>query len=65
MRNTPNPVMFAVHDFGGPPVALRDDLPDAGLANVAPTLLQLLGLEIPPDYEPSLLQWPDANAVAG
>ncbi|HSL74904.1 MAG TPA: 2,3-bisphosphoglycerate-independent phosphoglycerate mutase [Ilumatobacteraceae bacterium] len=60
-----NPVMFAVHDFGGLPVALRDDLPDAGLANVAPTILQLLGLEIPPDYEPSLLQSPGANAAAG
>jgi 2,3-bisphosphoglycerate-independent phosphoglycerate mutase len=53
-----NPVMFAVHDFGGPPIPLRDDLPDAGLANVAATILQLLGLEIPPDYEPSLLQAP-------
>jgi 2,3-bisphosphoglycerate-independent phosphoglycerate mutase len=60
-----NPVMFAVHDFGGPPVVLRDDLPDAGLANVAPTLLQLLGLEIPPDYEPSLLQSPGASTAAG
>jgi 2,3-bisphosphoglycerate-independent phosphoglycerate mutase len=51
-----NPVMFAVHDFGGLPIHLRDDLPDAGLANVAATILQLLDLEIPPDYEPSLLQ---------
>ena len=51
-----NPVMFAIHDYSGEPVPLRDDLPDAGLANVAPTLLHLLGLEIPADYEPSLLR---------
>ncbi len=50
-----NPVMFAVHDYAGSPVHLRDDLPSAGLANVAATILQLLDLEIPPDYEPSLL----------
>ena len=50
-----NPVMFAVHDYGGSPIHLRDDLPSAGLANVAATILQLLDLEIPPDYEPSLL----------
>lgn len=50
-----NPVMFAVRDYGGGAVNLRDDLPDAGLANVAATILQLLDLEIPPDYEPSLL----------
>lgn len=50
-----NPVMFAVHDYGGLPVRLRDDLPGAGLANVAATILQLLDLEVPSDYEPSLL----------
>jgi 2,3-bisphosphoglycerate-independent phosphoglycerate mutase len=50
-----NPVMFAVHDYAGSPVRLRDDLPGAGLANVAATILQLLDLDIPPDYEPSLL----------
>lgn len=56
-----NPVMFAVHDFGDTSVALRDDLPDAGLANVAPTILQLLDLDIPSDYEPSLLRAPDSS----
>jgi 2,3-bisphosphoglycerate-independent phosphoglycerate mutase len=50
-----NPVMFAVRDYGGDAVRLRDDLPVAGLANVAATILQLLDLEIPADYEPSLL----------
>jgi 2,3-bisphosphoglycerate-independent phosphoglycerate mutase len=53
-----NPVMFAVHDYAGSPVHLRDDLPTAGLANVAATILQLLDLDIPSDYEPSLLDAP-------
>jgi 2,3-bisphosphoglycerate-independent phosphoglycerate mutase len=34
----------------------RQDLPRAGLANVAGTALNLLGFEAPDDYEPSLLQ---------
>lgn len=59
-----NPVMFAVHDYDGLPIVLRSDLPDAGLANVAATLLQLLDLPIPPDYEPSLLVG-DAVSVGG
>jgi 2,3-bisphosphoglycerate-independent phosphoglycerate mutase len=50
-----NPVMFAVHDFAESSIRLREDLPAAGLANVAATILQLLDLPIPPDYEPSLL----------
>ncbi len=50
-----NPVMFAVHDYADSSIRLRDDLPTAGLANVAATILQLLDLEIPADYEPSLL----------
>jgi 2,3-bisphosphoglycerate-independent phosphoglycerate mutase len=53
-----NPVMFALRDYGGDSVRLRDDLPAAGLANVAATILQLLDLDIPPDYEPSLLDPP-------
>ena len=53
-----NPVMFAVHDSAGLPIHLRDDLPTAGLANVAATILQLLDLPIPADYEPSLLDAP-------
>jgi hypothetical protein len=34
---------------------LRKDLPDAGLANLASTLLELLGYAPPKDYLPSLL----------
>jgi 2,3-bisphosphoglycerate-independent phosphoglycerate mutase len=50
-----NPVMFAVRHFGDASVSLRSDLSDAGLANVAATILQLLELDVPDDYEPSLL----------
>uniref|UniRef100_A0A7R9VFU8 phosphoglycerate mutase (2,3-diphosphoglycerate-independent) n=1 Tax=Chlamydomonas euryale TaxID=1486919 RepID=A0A7R9VFU8_9CHLO len=36
-------------------VVLRDDLPNAGLANVTATAMNLLGYEAPSFYEPSLL----------
>lgn len=36
-------------------VHFRTDLPHAGLANVGPTLLNLLGLEAPSSMVPSLL----------
>lgn len=44
-------------------VQLRDDLPRAGLANIAATVLQLAGFEAPDFYEPSLLSLnrPDAQ----
>jgi 2,3-bisphosphoglycerate-independent phosphoglycerate mutase len=51
-----NPVPFIIHRPQGPPLKLRDDLPDAGLANVAATLLELLGFAPPEDYAPSLLE---------
>lgn len=35
---------------------LREDLPAAGLANVAATVLNLLGYAAPADYEPSLIE---------
>lgn len=35
---------------------LRQDLPHAGLANVAATVLELLGWQAPSDYEPSLIE---------
>jgi 2,3-bisphosphoglycerate-independent phosphoglycerate mutase len=51
-----NPVPFTVADYAAPTTRiLRDDLPQAGLANVAATLLQILGYEAPEGYEPSLL----------
>jgi 2,3-bisphosphoglycerate-independent phosphoglycerate mutase len=55
--HTLSPVPFAIHDpnYDGeyhvvPPAA-------PGLANVAATLLNLLGFQAPPDYSPSLLQF--------
>ena len=50
-----NPVIFLVHDYAGRKLQLRDDLLNAGLANVAATLVQLLGFRAPKEYEPSLL----------
>ncbi len=53
--HTLNPVPFVIHDplFAGEYVLA--DLPDAGLANVAATVLNLLGFEPPSDYERSLI----------
>ncbi|MDQ7008413.1 MAG: 2,3-bisphosphoglycerate-independent phosphoglycerate mutase [Acidobacteriota bacterium] len=50
-----NPVEFMVQDYSGRPLALRADLPEAGLSHVAATLLELLGFEPPPGYDASLL----------
>ena len=53
--HTLNPVPF--HVFApGQALRLRGDLKGAGLANVAATLLQLLGYAAPEDYRPSLLE---------
>jgi len=54
-----NPVRFVVHDYAGRSFLLRGDLPDAGLANVAATLVELLGFVAPAEFEPSLVVWPD------
>jgi 2,3-bisphosphoglycerate-independent phosphoglycerate mutase len=51
------PVPCAVGGAGLPDgVVLRDDLPEAGLANVTATYLELLGFVAPADFEPSLLK---------
>jgi 2,3-bisphosphoglycerate-independent phosphoglycerate mutase len=50
-----NPVPFLVYRPSGSSLALRDDLPDAGLGNVAATLLELLGYSPPEDYLPSIV----------
>ncbi len=54
--HTLNPVPFVIHDplFAGEYVLA--DLPNAGLANVAATVLNLLGYEPPSDYEDSLIR---------
>jgi 2,3-bisphosphoglycerate-independent phosphoglycerate mutase len=51
-----NPVPFIVHRKHGTSLRLREDLPQAGLANVASTVLELLGFEPPANYDPSLLE---------
>ena len=38
-------------------LTIRDDLPKAGLANIAATVLELAGFEAPESFEPSLLTW--------
>jgi 2,3-bisphosphoglycerate-independent phosphoglycerate mutase len=51
-----NPVPLTVADYALPTARLlRGDLPQAGLANVAATVLQILGYKAPEEYEPSLL----------
>lgn len=51
------PVPFFIGGKGLPDgVVLRDDLPDAGLANVAATTFNLLGFEAPGIYKPSMVK---------
>ncbi len=55
--HTLNPVPFVIHDslYAG---EYRLEAPiGAGLSNVASTLLDLLGYQAPPDYQPSLLRF--------
>ena len=62
--HTLSPVPFAIHDGSGTAdYRLVDDLPDAGIANVAATTLNLMGLDAPADYEPSLVQPAEAPAT--
>jgi 2,3-bisphosphoglycerate-independent phosphoglycerate mutase len=53
--HTRNPVPFIVWDAERGALKLRDDLPEAGLANVAATLIELLGYEAPAHFAPTLL----------
>jgi 2,3-bisphosphoglycerate-independent phosphoglycerate mutase len=55
--HTLNPVPFVLisgEDNSG--YKLRQDLPAAGLSNIAATVLNLLGYEAPADYDPSLIE---------
>ena len=55
--HTLSPVPFVIHDGTGDSPGYRlVDMPDAGLANVAATVLDLMGYEPPADYEPSLIE---------
>ena len=51
-----NPVPFFIVEGDGRSFSLCDDLSNAGLANVAATLLELLGYQPPVHFEPSLLK---------
>ncbi|MGB0499571.1 MAG: 2,3-bisphosphoglycerate-independent phosphoglycerate mutase [Acidimicrobiales bacterium] len=62
--HTLSPVPFAIHDGSGTAdYRLVDDLPDAGIANVAATTLNLMGLDAPADYEPSLVKPAEAPST--
>lgn len=50
-----NPVPFVIRDFSGRGYSLAPP-PDAGLANLAATLLELLGYRPPEEFAPSLLR---------
>lgn len=50
-----NPIPLIIADYAGRSIRLRDDLPKGGLANVAATLIELLGYQPPAEFEPSLL----------
>ncbi|KAL9265557.1 2,3-bisphosphoglycerate-independent phosphoglycerate mutase-like protein [Drosera capensis] len=55
--HTLEPVPIAIGGPGlAPGVRFRKDLPTAGLANVAATVINLHGFEAPSDYEPSLVE---------
>lgn len=53
--HTLNPVPLHVALPAGRTLTLRDDLPAAGLSNVAATVLDLLGYGAPEGYDPSLI----------
>jgi len=55
--HTLNPVPLIIYDpgFSGE-YALRKDIEKPGLSNIAATVINLLGLEPPEDYDPSLVE---------
>lgn len=55
VAHTLNPVPLIIKDFDGSNTFSMVSLKQAGLANVAATLCNLLGYQAPPDYEPSLV----------
>jgi 2,3-bisphosphoglycerate-independent phosphoglycerate mutase len=54
--HTLNPVPLAIIDASGDDAYRLADVPDAGLGNIAATLLNLLGFEAPDGYLPSLIE---------
>ncbi len=55
--HTLSPVPFAIHDPNYDGEYHLTPPPNAGLANVAATVFNLLGYEAPPDYLPSLIRF--------
>ncbi|MEZ5280217.1 MAG: hypothetical protein R2770_07070 [Acidimicrobiales bacterium] len=53
--HTLSPVPFAIHDGAYQGEYHMAPPPAAGLANVAATVLNLMGYEAPDDYEPSVV----------
>lgn len=51
-----NPIPLIIQDYSGRSHEWRDDLPEGGLANLASTLVQLLGYRPPEEFDPSLLR---------
>ncbi|HIP37792.1 MAG TPA: 2,3-bisphosphoglycerate-independent phosphoglycerate mutase [Desulfocapsa sulfexigens] len=56
VAHTKNPVPFIVKDFSGSNTFTLEKIENKGLANVAATVLNLMGFQAPNDYEPSLLR---------
>lgn len=55
--HTLNAVPFYLFAPSAPKLALREDLGEAGLANIASSVLELVGKRPPEDYQPSLLRF--------
>ena len=54
--HTLNPVWFIIYDpTGNGSIAFDPEINEPGLTNVAPTIMQLLGLKPPEIYDPPLL----------
>lgn len=56
VAHTKNPVPFIVRDFSNHNSFILSGVEDPGLANVAATVLNLLGFQAPDDYEPALIR---------
>ncbi len=56
VAHTKNPVPFILKDFSNSNTFVLRDIEKAGLANVAATIITLLGFEVPEGYEPSLVR---------
>jgi 2,3-bisphosphoglycerate-independent phosphoglycerate mutase len=52
-----NRVPVYIKDYSARTASLRSDINQAGLSNIASTLIELLGYSAPGEYEPTLLKW--------